>query len=329
MNLTRLFNTTFLILVLLLTQGSLIAHALELSSTTLTEETNALKEQELFDFAMVVDNTKWPSVAAAIEVRPFSNIIEKVRIGGGEKTLRPLGSFGFSRAKLLKTPELFRGEIVFAHGLIVQLERAKNLVVKQQNDEILYRGVLASIRVRRGRPQINYWAFCTLRRKNDAPLYTGDRVNLSGYFFKRIPLVDATAHTHWMPLVIAPWPSYPIKRTSSSRHTKKSLPNWIPLSLAVKQVGLTGLLPFSEIPHEQVWSRLIIDFENGVPVAADGVKCGRSVIILELRRYLRTDPERVVLLRRDKNTTQETLRELMLEVGVIRAEIQNYTNLRR
>lgn len=319
MKLTRLLKIVFLLLAPLTFLGGEGACAIELPSVEITEGADAQSLQEEFDFAMVVDRTDWPSDAAAIEVRPLKNMLDKVRIGGSEKTLRPLGSFGFSHKKLLDTPEKFRGQIVFAHGLIVQLERVKRPATRQKGGEILYRGVLASLRMRRGRPMINYWAFYALRRRNDAPLYAGDRVNLSGYFFKRTPLCDAKMQIHWMPLIIAPWPSYPIKRTTSAKHSKKTLPNWIPITLAVKQVGLEGLLPFTELPHLEVWSRLIIDFELGRVVGVDGVECERSVAIDELRRYLRSDPNRIVVLRRDAETTGETLRELMLEAGVVRA----------
>ncbi|GAH47665.1 unnamed protein product, partial [marine sediment metagenome] len=150
-----------------------------------------------------------------------------------------------------------------------------------------------------------FWAFRALRRPGEAALYPGDRAVLSGYFFKGMPVVDGAGRTHWMPLVVGPWPSYAGK--------------WWPLGIILRKYGLQGLLPTSGAPHEEVWSRLVVDLEEDGRISVDGAPMCRDEALAELRRSGAAHPGRAVVARCSGEEEAAAARELLAEGGVRRA----------
>ena len=157
---------------------------------------------------------------------------------------------------------------------------------------------------RRPVPVIRFWAFRVLRRPGDAVMYPGDRVFLCGYFFKVTPVVDGAGRTHWMPLVVGPWPSYSGK--------------WWPLGIVLRKHGLERLLPTSELPHDQVWSRLVVDVEEDGRISVDGAPVSRDGARAELRRGEAAHPGRAVVVRSSGEEAAAAAREMLAEAGIRR-----------
>jgi len=167
---------------------------------------------ERLALAMVVDSADRPEEGAALEERPYRLLLSKVRVGPGERTLRPLAEAGIGDEKLARDPEGFRGKIVHEFGVLGEIERVDAPGVGRRDRDAVYAGVV-------GTPQGRFFAFRALRRPTDAPLYPGDRIWISGYFFKLFSLDDASGERHRMPLVVSPWPTYtawPWRRPRSS-----------------------------------------------------------------------------------------------------------------
>jgi len=290
--------------------------------------------EEEIALAMLVDSRRWPEEAAALEVRPYKMLLDKVRIGPDEETLRALMTFGYSRRTLLTSPEGFRGKIVHVQGIIAEIRRVEAPGVGRYDRNEVHAGILVNIRQlpRRPVPVIEYWAFRALRRPNEGPLYAGDRVNLSGYFLKGVPVVDAADETHWMPLVVGPWPTYPVARFARGPGARRALPKWIPIGIAAREAGLEGLLPTREVAHERVWSRLVLDVraasdssgrvarrgdEDG-RYAVDGAPVSREDAVAEVRRSVSVRPRRAVVARVTGEGAGRVARELLAEAGVER-----------
>jgi hypothetical protein len=284
---------------------------------------------------MVVDSRRWPEGAAGLEVRPYRMLLDKVRIGPDEETLRALMTFGYSRRTLLTSPEGFRGKIVHVLGIIAEIRRVEAPGVGHYDRNEVHAGILVNIRQlpRRPVPVLEYWAFRALRRPNEGPLYAGDRVDLSGYFLKGVPVVDAADETHWMPLVVGPWPTYPAARYARGPGARKGPPKWMPIGIAAREAGLEGLLPTSEVAHERVWSRLVLDVrvaagsssrvtrrgDEDCRYAVDGVPVSRKDAVMEARRSASVRPRRVVVARVTGEGAGRGARELLAEAGVERA----------
>jgi len=276
--------------------------------------------EEEIALAMVVDSRRWPEEAAALEVRPYKMLLDKVRIGPDEETLRALMTFGYSRRTLLTSPEGFRGKIVHVQGIIAEIRRTEAPGVGRYDRNEVHAGILVNIRQlpRRPVPVFEFWAFRALRRPNEGPLYAGDRVNLSGYFLKGVPVVDAADETHWMPLVVGPWPTYPVARSARGPGARRGLPKWIPIGIAAREAGLEGLLPTREVAHERVWSRLVLDFDENGRCAVDGAPVSREDAVREVRRSVSVRPRRAVVARVTGEGAGRVARELLAEAGVER-----------
>ena len=280
----------------------------------------ALAGVEEIALAMVVDSRQWPEEAAALEVRPYKMLLDKVRIGPDEETLRALMTFGYSHRTLLTSPEGFRGKIVHVQGIIAEIRRTEAPGVGRYDRNEVYAGILVNIRQlpRRPVPVIKYWAFRALRRPNEGPLYAGDRVNLSGYFLKGVPVVDAADETHWMPLVVGPWPTYPVARSARGPGARRALPKWMPIGVAAREAGLEGLLPTREVAHERVWSRLVLDVDEDGRYAVDGAPVSREDAVQEARRSAALRPRRAVVARVAGERAGRAAREMLAEAGVER-----------
>jgi hypothetical protein len=291
--------------------------------------------EEEIALAMAVDSRRWPEEAAALEVRPYKMLLDKVSIGPDEETLRALIAFGYSHRKLLGSPEGFRGKVVHVQGVIAEIGRTRAPGVGRYDRNEVYAGILVRIRQlpRRPVPVIEYWAFRALRRPNEGPLYAGDRVRFSGYFLKGVPVVDAADETHWMPLVVGPWPTYPVPKPARGPAARKSLPKWMPIGIAAREAGLEGLLPTREVAHERVWSRLVVDVraepdssggaarrgEGDGRYAVDGAPVSREDAVLEVRRSVSVRPRRAVVVRLAGESAGRIAREMLAEAGVERA----------
>lgn len=295
--------------------------ALAAASGARARDASSVPDDEIA-LAMVVDSREWPEEAAALEVRPYRMLLDRVRIGPDEETLRPLMIFGYSHEKLVRSPEGFRGKIVHVRGIVAEIRRVRAPGVGRYDRNAVYAGILAQIwQVPRSNPPIpviRLYAFRVLRRPNEGPIYPGDQVNLSAYFFKAVPVVDNAGNTHWMPLVVGPWPTYPVARSPRRPGKHKALPKWMPIGIAVREAGLEGLLPTREVPHERVWSRLVIDVDERGRHAVDGAPASRADAILEARRSASARPDRAVVVRVAGKGAAEAARELLAEAGVER-----------
>ena len=162
-----------------------------------------------------------------------------------------------------------------------------------------------------GTPQGRFFAFHALRRPTDAPLYAGDRVWISGYFLKMMPIDDASGERHRVPLVVSPWPTYTGK--------------WWPAGIVGSMAAELGFpLPSQEVPHESVMSRLVIDVPDGergrsASVAVDGVPMPRADILREIRRSAAAHPGRAMVIRTRSGEANTASEALLREAGVERA----------
>ena len=257
--------------------------------------------------AMVVDSADRPEEAAALEVRPYRLLLDKVRVGPGEKTLRPLAAAGIGDEKLAHNTERFRGSILHEFGILGEIRRVDAPGVGRFDRNTVYAGIV-------GTPQGRFFAFRALRRPTDAPLYPGDRIWVSGYFLKFIPLDDASGDRHRMPLVVSPWPTYTGK--------------WWPAGVAGAMAAELGFpLPSREVPHERVMSRLVIDVSQGEEdappaLAVDGVSMPREDILREIRRSAAAHPGRTMIFRTRSGQSGPAARKLIEQTGVERVEFK-------
>jgi hypothetical protein len=253
--------------------------------------------------AMVVESAERPEEAAAIEVRPYRALLRKVRVGPGEKTLRPLAKVGIGDDELARDPEGFRGKVVHEFGILGEVTRVDAPGVGRYDRDIVYAGLV-------GTPQGRFFAFRALRRPTDAPLYPGDRIWVSGYFLKMLPVDDAAREHHRLPLVVSPWPTYTGK--------------WWPAGVVGKMAGDLGFpLPSHEVAHETVMSRLVIDIRNDndgatAPMAVDGVPMPRADILAEMMRSAAAHPGRTMVVRTPSGEAGRASRALLLDAGVER-----------
>lgn len=305
------------------------------------EEAPSAKQEEELVLAMAVDSLDWPEEeapkeeearkaaeleeAAALEVRPYRLLLEKARVGPDEPTLRALETFGWSHRKLVDSPDQFRGKVVLVSGMIAEVRPVRAPGVGRHDRDRVYAGVIARGRqVPRSSPPemvLELYAFRALRRPYEAPLYAGDRVVLSGYFFKIVPVIDNRGGTRRMPLVVGPWPTYPVPRRKRRRGEGGLLRKWYPIRMAARQVGLAGLLPTREPPHDDVYSRLVVDVRKADGkdrgLAVDGVAMSRGDAAAELARYAAAHPDRAIVVRTEK-AAAAAARELLAEAGVER-----------
>jgi len=251
---------------------------------------------ERLALAMVVDSPDRPEEAAALEERPYRLLLGKVRVGPGERTLRPLAKAGIGDEKLARDPEALRGEIVHEFGIVGEIERVDAPGVGRRDRDAVYAGVV-------GTPQGRVFAFRALRRPADAPLYPGDRVWISGYFLKMIPIDDASGERHRMPLVVSPWPTYTGK--------------WWPAGVAVATAAELGFpLPSREVPHERTIHRLVIDVADEGGIAVDGVAMPRAAALHEIKRSSSAHPGRTMIVRTPTGLDGPAARKLVEEAGV-------------
>ena len=271
--------------------------------------------------AGVVDLAEWPDEAAALEERPYSMLLDRVRLGPEGPTLGWVAAEDFTYEGVLADPDRFRGRVVYTErGIIAEIGRLEAPGVGRADRHEVYGGILASL----GRAgAIRLWSFRVLRRRGDALLYPGDRVDISGYFFKIVPVIDALGETHRMPLVVGPWPTYAPRNPD--------LPRWAPLGEWLKRApDLAAMLPTREVPHETVRSRLVLDVGPDGAFSFDGVRFGRGAVLNELRRYARTHPGRAAVLRaRDDRGRDACLcggrqagREILAEAGIERFDVK-------
>jgi hypothetical protein len=257
--------------------------------------------------AMVVDSADRPEEAAALEVRPYRLLLGKVRVGPGEKTLRPLAAAGIGDEKLARDAERFRGSILHEFGILGEIRRVDAPGVGRFDRNTVYAGIV-------GTPQGRFFAFRALRRPTDAPLYPGDRIWVSGYFLKLIPLDDASGDRHRMPLVVSPWPTYTGK--------------WWPAGVAGAMAAELGFpLPSRDVPHERVISRLVIDVTRGEEdappaLAVDGVSMPREDILREMKRSAAAHPGRTMIFRTRSGKSGPAARKLIEQAGVERVEFK-------
>jgi hypothetical protein len=256
---------------------------------------------------MVVDSPDRPEEAAAIEVRPYRVLLGKVRVGPGERTLRPLAATGIGDDDLALDPEAFRGEVVHDFGILGEVRRVDAPGVGRYDRDSVYAGLV-------GTPQGRFFAFRALRRPTDAPLYPGDRIWVSGYFLKMVPLEDASGERHRLPLVVSPWPTYTGK--------------WWPAGVVGSMAAELGFpLPSREVPHERVMSRLVVDVAGGegdgpTTFAVDGVPMPREDILVEIRRSAAAHPDRTMVVRTRTGASGPEARGLMEQGGVDRVEFK-------
>lgn len=257
--------------------------------------------------AMVVDSADRPEEAAALEVRPYRLLLGKARVGPGEKTLRPLAAAGVGDEELARDPERFRGSIVHEFGILGEIRRVDAPGVGRHDRDAVYAGIV-------GTPQGRFFTFRALRRPADAPLYPGDRIWVSGYFLKIIPLDDASGRRHRLPLVVSPWPTYTGK--------------WWPAGVVGGMAADLGFpLPAREIPHERVMSRLVIDVSRGegdgpAALAVDGVAMPRADILTEIRRSAAAHPGRTMVVRTGSGRDGPAARRLIEQAGIDSVEFK-------
>jgi hypothetical protein len=256
---------------------------------------------------MVVDPPDRPEEAAAIEVRPYRVLLGKVRVGPGEKTLRPLAATGIGDEDLARDPEAFRGGVVHDFGILGEIRRVDAPGVGRYDRDAVYAGLV-------GTPQGRFFAFRALRRPTDAALYPGDRIWVSGYFLKMVPLEDASGERHRVPLVVSPWPTYTGK--------------WWPAGVVGSMAAELGFpLPARELPHDTVMSRLVVDVAGGegdgpTTFAVDGVAMPREDILTEIRRSAAAHPGRTMVVRTRTGAEGPEARSLMEQGGVERVEFK-------
>lgn len=257
--------------------------------------------------AGVVDTRLWPEEAAALELRPYRMLLDKVRTGPHEVTMRHyVAERRGSAEELLGSPDEFRGcAVYFTAGIILELRAVHAPGVGRFDRDEVYAGIIA--RPTPGRPsEPELFAIRALRLAREPRLYPGDRVNVSGYFFKNVPVVDAKGGVHWMPLLVCPWPTYYGK--------------WTPVTPVLRAVEAADLFPTSEYPHEEVRRRPVLDVREDGRLALDGAPVTRTSALAEIRRYAFAHPGRVMVARLPKldgeGAPEGIVRALKEAVGV-------------
>ena len=266
---------------------------------------NEVRESEL-DLALagVVDTRLWPEEAAALERRPYRMLLDRVRTGPDEITMSHyVAECRGSVDRLLRSPDEFRGRSVyFTTGIIVELRRVEAPGVGHLDRDEVYAGIIAE--PRSGPDPIKLWAVRALRLAGEARLYPGDRVNVSGYFFKNVPVVDARGGEHWMPLLVCPWPTY--------------YGRWTPIGPTLRAAEAADLFPTREYPHEELRSRPVLDVHADGRLALDGAPLTRKEALAELRRYAFAHPGRAVVARPAGGASEQIARDLKEESGLRR-----------
>ncbi len=254
--------------------------------------------------AGVVDTRLWPDEAAALEVRPYRMLLEKVRAGPDEIAMRwYVVRRHLSAKRLLGSPDEFRGQPTDVPAVtLVELTRTDAPGVGRFDRCEVYAGIAGHIQ-RDPVLRVELWAFRALRLPGEPMLYPGDNVGISGYFLKNVPVVDARGGVHWMPLLVCPWPTFR---------------KWLPLGLQLEAAGMTGLLPTSELPHEEVRSRLVLDVRDDGRLALDGAAVTRPEALAELKRYAFAHPGRAIVARLGGGGSEVLARALKEEAGVKR-----------
>jgi hypothetical protein len=252
-----------------------------------------------------VDSRDWPEEAACLETRPYAGLLERVERGPDEPTLWPVADPAFRYRRLLETPERFRGRVVFGTGYVLEIRRVEAPGVGRTDRNEVHAGLMAEMvpDLSRGARRtsardldLRLWSFRAIRRPADARFYPGDRVRLSGYFLKNVPVVGSGGDVYWTPLVVSPWPTYLLTTR------RRALPRWIP-AFAVRraaQAFAPGLLPTREYPHGELRSRPVLDVrdapgEDGL--ALDGRPFDRGAAVRELTRFASRHPGRAVVVR--------------------------------
>jgi hypothetical protein len=256
--------------------------------------------------AQVVDAREFPTQAAALEVTPYRMLLDRVRVGPDERTLAPLACLSYSLRSILASPDDYRGKIVTATGIIVDLKRVDAPGVGGSDGNAVYAGILVAgsspERMRAtGVLEVRKWAFRALRRRGNPILYVGDHVHLSGYVLKNVPILDARGRTHWLPLLVTPWPTH--------------FGKWWPASVIRRKAG--GLLPATELRHEQVRTRPVVDaFDDGA-IALNGVRQDPQTVAAALRRFAARRPGRVVVARAGSAKGRAVASKLLASAGLI------------
>ncbi len=284
----------------------LVASAALASESHEREPLDSQPRESDLDLALagVVDTRLWPEEAAALERRPYRMLLDRVRTGPDEITMSHyVAECRGSVDRLLRSPDEFRGRSVyFTTGIIVELRRVEAPGVGRFDRDEVYACIIAE--PRSGPDPIKLWAVRALRLAGEPRLYPGDRVNVSGYFFKNIPVVDARGGEHWMPLLVCPWPTYYGK--------------WTPIGPVLRAAGAADLFPTREYPHEELRSRPVMDVHADGRVALDGTPLTREETLAELRRYAFAHPGRAVVARPADSAAEEIARDLKEQSGLRR-----------
>ena len=257
--------------------------------------------------AGVVDTRLWPEEAAALETRPSRMLLDKVRAGPDEAAMSwYVVKRSLTAEKLLRSADDYRGSLTGVPiSTVVELRRVEAPGVGRFDRYEVYAGIVGRLQRNpdSGAEWIDLRAFRALRLPGEPMLYPGDKVNLSGYFLKNVPVVDATGGVHWMPLLVCPWPTFR---------------KWLPLGPQLEAARMTDLLPTSEIAHEEVRSRLVLDVREDGRLALDGAPVTRAEALAELRRYAFAHPGRAIVARLGGSGSEALARALKEESGVKR-----------
>jgi hypothetical protein len=263
--------------------------------------------------AQVVDSPLMPEEAAALEGVPYRALLDRLRVGPDERTLNAMsvllaGASGdpFTHRTLVERPDEHRGQIVFATGVVAQIDLVTAGGVGRLDDCEVYAGVMGVFRLAADKrsARIQPWAFRALRRPGDGRLYVGDRVTVSGYFFKTVPLVDASGAVNRMPLVVCPWPT---------------VVGFWPASM-VRRYG-AGLVPVREFPHEEIRRRPVVDFLDGAAVTLNGVALERATVAAALRRFAERHPSRAIVARAGGDADRAEAEAWLASAGVASEDI--------
>jgi hypothetical protein len=245
--------------------------------------------------AGVVDSAEFPRDAATLERVPYRMLLKQAAVAPDERTLVNASGM-FTYGGLQRSPDVYRGRIVFATGIVAQIERTTAPGIGRTDRNEVHTGVLAVL----GRRRIRLWAFHVVRRPGDAILYVGDRVHLSGYFFKNTPMTDKAGDTRWLPLVVAPWPTYYGK--------------WLPAVIVNKQAG--GLLPLRAVEGNRVIRRPVIDFHADGGVSLNGVRTAAHDAIAAVKAFAVRNPRAAVVARSPDDAAAEGARESLAAAEV-------------
>jgi hypothetical protein len=289
-----------------------------------------LDDRELeLALAQAVDSPELPSEAACLEERPYAMLLRKARRGAEEPTLRLFADREFAWTRLMEEPERFRGRIVYATGVVVELERVEAPGVGRFDRSEVWAVTLWKLppRSKLGEEGLfrRLWRFRAVRRPGEAMLYVGDKVTATGCFMKNEPFFDGLGVARRAPLAVGPWPTLVLPGSRVAGDLLKNVDAegiWARLAATaspgfVIRKAAGGRLPTRPHPHEPLISRLVVDVrDDGLLV--DGVRLSEGGVRAEVKRWTARHPGRPLVLRAADERAMARGRKLLAASGVDR-----------